>query len=236
MGQRRPADRARRLFPRTRERTAPTCTWAPCWSSRGRRPLRRVRGARSSARLHLVPRYRQQLAVPAVRRVAGRCWVDDPHFNARYHVRHTALPRPGGRRRAARAWPARVFAQQLDRDEAAVGDVAGRHDAPSGRLRDLPRPTTRSWTAISGVRHPDRALRSRAGPAGARAGAGLGSPAAAEQRGDVRRRAGGAGDGRSSSPAVRCAARTRRARTRAATSPGWRRWPRRPSRARRRAR
>src|SRR4051794_5861226 len=44
--------------------------------------------------LHLVPRYRQRLAeVPFGQ---GRpVWVDDPHFNIRYHVRHTALPSPG---------------------------------------------------------------------------------------------------------------------------------------------
>src|SRR3712207_3931686 len=38
-------------------------------------------------RLHLVPRYRQKLAhVPLGQ---GRPeWVDDPHFNPRYHVRH----------------------------------------------------------------------------------------------------------------------------------------------------
>jgi len=43
------------------------------------------------SRLHLVPRYRQRLAfVPFDQ---GRpVWVDDPHFNAAYHVRHTALP------------------------------------------------------------------------------------------------------------------------------------------------
>src|SRR6476646_8755591 len=47
-----------------------------------------------SSRLHLVPRYRQRLAfVPFDQ---GRpVWVDDPHFNITYHVRHTALPRPG---------------------------------------------------------------------------------------------------------------------------------------------
>ena len=44
-------------------------------------------------RLHLVPRYRQRLAyVPFDQ---GRpVWTDDPHFNPRYHIRHTALPRP----------------------------------------------------------------------------------------------------------------------------------------------
>jgi len=45
-------------------------------------------------RLHLVPRYRQRLA--SVPYGQGRAvWVDDPHFNLRYHLRHTSLPRPG---------------------------------------------------------------------------------------------------------------------------------------------
>src|SRR5437764_80768 len=46
------------------------------------------------ARLHLVPRYRQRLAMPRLE--MGRpMWVDDPSFNIHYHVRHTALPAPG---------------------------------------------------------------------------------------------------------------------------------------------
>ena len=46
------------------------------------------------SRLHLVPRYRQKLAEP--RFEMGRpFWVDDPRFNIEYHVRHTALPKPG---------------------------------------------------------------------------------------------------------------------------------------------
>ena len=42
-------------------------------------------------------------------------WVDDPHFNSRYHVRHTALPAPGERRASSSASPGRLFAQRLDR-------------------------------------------------------------------------------------------------------------------------
>src|SRR3954449_6887562 len=44
-------------------------------------------------RLHLVPRYRQKLAFPPLTQ-ARPVWVDDPHFNPGYHVRHTALPEP----------------------------------------------------------------------------------------------------------------------------------------------
>jgi len=65
------------------------------------------------ARLHLVPRYRQRLAfVPFGQ---GRpVWVDDPHFKVQYHVRHTALPRPGGDAELKRL-AGRVFSQALDR-------------------------------------------------------------------------------------------------------------------------
>jgi diacylglycerol O-acyltransferase len=41
-------------------------------------------------------------------------WVDDPHFNPRYHVRHTALPKPGGDGELRRL-AGRVFSQALDR-------------------------------------------------------------------------------------------------------------------------
>jgi WS/DGAT/MGAT family acyltransferase len=65
------------------------------------------------ARLHLVPRYRQRLAFVPLNQ--GRpVWVDDPHFNITYHVRHTALPRPGGEEELKRL-AGRVFSQALDR-------------------------------------------------------------------------------------------------------------------------
>jgi diacylglycerol O-acyltransferase len=65
--------------------------------------------------LHSVPRYRQRLAFPPFG-VARPVWVDDPHFNVVYHVRHTALPAPAGEDEL-RALAGRVFAQQLDRDK-----------------------------------------------------------------------------------------------------------------------
>ena len=50
-----------------------------------------------AGRLPLIPRYRQRLrTVPFD--LAAPCWVDDPHFDLRWHVRNTALPAPGGRR------------------------------------------------------------------------------------------------------------------------------------------
>jgi diacylglycerol O-acyltransferase len=67
------------------------------------------------ARLHQVPRYRQRLAYPPLRQ--GRpVWIDDPHFNVRYHVRHTALPEPAGREQLEEL-AGRVFSQQLDRSK-----------------------------------------------------------------------------------------------------------------------
>jgi diacylglycerol O-acyltransferase / wax synthase len=65
------------------------------------------------SRLHLVPRYRQRLAFVPLNQ--GRpVWVDDPHFNVGFHVRHTALPRPGGEDQLKRL-AGRVFSQALDR-------------------------------------------------------------------------------------------------------------------------
>jgi diacylglycerol O-acyltransferase / wax synthase len=64
-------------------------------------------------KLPLVPRYRQ--VVRSVPLDLGRpVWVDDPHFNLEYHVRHTALPAPGGESEL-RKLVGRVMAQQLDR-------------------------------------------------------------------------------------------------------------------------
>jgi diacylglycerol O-acyltransferase / wax synthase len=66
-------------------------------------------------RLHLVPRYRQRLAyVPFDQ---GRpVWVDDPHFNPYYHIRHTALPKPADDA-ALKRLAGRLFSQRLDRSK-----------------------------------------------------------------------------------------------------------------------
>ena len=67
------------------------------------------------AKLDLVPRYRQK--VKFVPLELGRpVWVDDPHFNIEYHVRHTALPSPGGESEL-RKLVGRVMSQQLDRSK-----------------------------------------------------------------------------------------------------------------------
>jgi diacylglycerol O-acyltransferase / wax synthase len=66
-------------------------------------------------RLKQVPRFRQRLVVPPLE--AGRpLWADDVNFNLTYHIRHTALPEPGGEEELKRL-AGRVFSQALDRSK-----------------------------------------------------------------------------------------------------------------------
>ncbi len=75
----------------------------------GYEPLARMVGAH----LRSVPRYRQR--VHFVPLALGRpVWVDDPHFNLGYHLRHTALPPPGGDEELCNL-VGRVMSHQLDR-------------------------------------------------------------------------------------------------------------------------
>ena len=73
------------------------------------------------SRLHVVPRYRQKLAFVPLGQGRPR-WVDDPHFNIRYHVRLTALPEPGSEDQLKRL-AVRLFSQKLDRDKPLWEDV-----------------------------------------------------------------------------------------------------------------
>ena len=71
--------------------------------------------AHLESRLRLVPRYRQKLAFPRLE--MGRpFWVDDPSFNIDYHMRHTALPKPGSDEQL-RHLVGRIFSQRLDRSK-----------------------------------------------------------------------------------------------------------------------
>ena len=64
-------------------------------------------------RISYVPRYRQRVrGVPA--RLAGPVWVDDENFDLTYHVRRSALPRPGTMDQL-RDFVGRVLARRLDR-------------------------------------------------------------------------------------------------------------------------
>ena len=65
------------------------------------------------SKLSLLPRYRQR--VRTVPLELGRpVWVDDPHFDLGYHVRHTALPAPGTDAGFCRLM-GRLMSQPLDR-------------------------------------------------------------------------------------------------------------------------
>ncbi len=65
------------------------------------------------SRLHLVPRFRKKLMWVSYGQ--GRpVWIDDPHFDIRFHVRQTGLRRPGGMKEAIRLME-RVMSTQLDR-------------------------------------------------------------------------------------------------------------------------
>jgi len=65
------------------------------------------------SKLPLVPRYRQRVRfVPGA--IGRPVWVDDPHFRIEYHVRHTALPAPGGRDEIEHLM-GRLMSQPLDR-------------------------------------------------------------------------------------------------------------------------
>jgi WS/DGAT/MGAT family acyltransferase len=95
------------------ERDAAHMHVAGCMVFEGRAPAYEDLVDEIVSRLHLVPRYRQRLAFVPFNQ--GRpVWVDDPHFNITFHVRHTALPRPGGDRELKRLC-GRVFSQALDR-------------------------------------------------------------------------------------------------------------------------
>jgi diacylglycerol O-acyltransferase / wax synthase len=66
------------------------------------------------ARIALVPRYRQRVRfVPG--RIANPVWVDDERFDISYHLRRSALPRPGSQTQLEEL-VARAQARRLDRN------------------------------------------------------------------------------------------------------------------------
>src|SRR4051794_15393862 len=64
------------------------------------------------SKLPKVPRYRQRVR-PVPLQLGRPMWVDDPHFQILYHVRHTALPAPGSDEQL-RNLAGRVLGQRLD--------------------------------------------------------------------------------------------------------------------------
>jgi diacylglycerol O-acyltransferase / wax synthase len=68
-----------------------------------------------AGKLDRVPRYRQKVRFVPLG-VGRPVWVDDPHFNLSYHLRHSALPAPGSDQQLRRT-AARIFGQHLDRSK-----------------------------------------------------------------------------------------------------------------------
>lgn len=101
--------------PNTPMHIAGTATYdaAPLIKADGSIDIDRIR-AYVESRLHLIPRYRQRLQWSWFHN--GPIWVDYEHFNIHYHVRHTALPKPGDARQLKRL-AARIMAQHLDRSK-----------------------------------------------------------------------------------------------------------------------
>ncbi len=66
-----------------------------------------------AAKLPLVPRYRQVVRTTPLH-IFRPAWADDEHFEIGYHLRHAAVPKPGGDDQL-RTLAARIFAQRLDR-------------------------------------------------------------------------------------------------------------------------
>jgi len=84
----------------------------PLKTAEGGIDIGKIRAAYEGA-LPRIPRYRQKLVwIPIENRPV---WVDDPDFNLDYHVRHVALPRPGGEEDLRRA-VSRIIEKHLDRN------------------------------------------------------------------------------------------------------------------------
>ena len=114
-------------------------------------------------RLELIPRFRRR-----VRWLPGRImraeWEDDPDFDIRRHVRHVAVPAPGGDGEL-RELVGQVMSEPLDQRPAAVAAVSDRAVWDGARTtvsRRSPRRTTRSstgsrrsmWARSSSTRTP----------------------------------------------------------------------------------
>jgi WS/DGAT/MGAT family acyltransferase len=104
--------------------------------------------AHLDARLRRVPRYRQKLAFPPLE--AGRpFWVDDPNFNIDYHVRHTALPKPGSEDQL-RELAGRIFSQRLDRSKP-LWEIWIVHGLEGGRFSLISKTHHALVDGVSGV-------------------------------------------------------------------------------------
>ena len=135
-------------------------------------------------RIAFVPRYRQRVQqVPG--RFAGPVWVDDEEFDITFHVRRSALPRPGTHAQLLEL-VARIMSRPAGPGPAAVGDVPGRGPArrPVRDHRQVPPGPCRRQQ--HGRHRPGRAGRDRAAPG--HPDRHLGAPAPAVRAGAARRR------------------------------------------------
>ncbi len=69
--------------------------------------------SRVAQRVPLVPRLRQRV-IDVPLHIERPVWIDDPHFNLDYHIRHTGLPAGGGRA-SLQNLIGRLLSQRLDR-------------------------------------------------------------------------------------------------------------------------
>ena len=98
------------------------------------------------SRLHLVPRFRQKVRFVPVD--LGRpVWIDDPHLNLDYHVRHTSLPDARQRRAAAQARRAPLLASSSTAPSPSGSSGWSRAFATAAS-RSSARPTT-AWSTAS---------------------------------------------------------------------------------------
>src|SRR3989442_764594 len=101
-----------------------------------------------AGKLGLVPRYRQKVRFVPLG-LGAPVWVDDPHFNLDYHLRHTAVPPPGGDDQLRRM-AARVFSQHLDRDKPLweMWMVEGLSENPSSLTGPIGPHRVWSWATV----------------------------------------------------------------------------------------
>jgi WS/DGAT/MGAT family acyltransferase len=137
-----------------------------------------------AGKLGLVPRYRQKIRfVPLA--AGSPVWIDDPHFSLDYHLRHTAIPAPGGDLQL-RQMASRIFSQHLDRDKPlwelwAVEGLQGKRWALLSKVHhcmvDGVAATDLMSVMFSDETAPDRAA---AGDSNGDGGGGSGGPPARE--------------------------------------------------------
>ncbi len=117
-----------------------------------------------SSRLSMVPRYRQRLATVPLGQGRPK-WVDDQDFDPCFHIRQTALPRPGGEHEL-KTLAARIFATNLNREKplwemylidglerggAGIGDAGGETVAGGARFAILSKTHHAVVDGVSGL-------------------------------------------------------------------------------------